>query len=229
MRFGGVVLCGGKSTRMGYPKALLPFGSETTLQRVTRLLGEVVAPIAVVASEGQALPALPNDAIVTHDRRAGRGPLEGLHAGLMTLQDACDAVYLTSCDAPRLAPAFVRRMTELLGDYQVAVPCDGAFCHPLAAVYRMDVLPLVEELLAEDRLRLGLLFERAATRRIAMEDLRSVDPDLATLANLNDPSDYLNALAAEGLAPPAGILEHWTRESPETPENSTRSQRVRRR
>ena len=46
---GGVVLCGGKSTRMGQSKAMLPFGNELLLQRVVRILGEVVSPIVVVA------------------------------------------------------------------------------------------------------------------------------------------------------------------------------------
>ena len=52
----GIVLCGGKSTRMGSSKALLPFGSETMLQRVVRLLGEVVSPMVVVAAVDQELP-----------------------------------------------------------------------------------------------------------------------------------------------------------------------------
>ena len=65
MTAAGIVLCGGKSTRMGTSKALLPFGPETMLQRVVRLLGEVVAPIVVVAASDQTLPDLPPGVIVT--------------------------------------------------------------------------------------------------------------------------------------------------------------------
>ncbi|MCA9165188.1 MAG: NTP transferase domain-containing protein, partial [Planctomycetales bacterium] len=57
--FAGVVLCGGKSRRMGESKATLPFGDELMVQRVVRLLSEVVSPIVVVAAEGQTLPELP--------------------------------------------------------------------------------------------------------------------------------------------------------------------------
>jgi molybdopterin-guanine dinucleotide biosynthesis protein A len=67
----GIVLCGGKSTRMGSSKALLPFGSETMLQRVVRLLGKVVSPLVVVAAVEQELPALPRDVIVARDEREG--------------------------------------------------------------------------------------------------------------------------------------------------------------
>ena len=65
------MLCGGKSTRMGEPKATLPFGPETMLQRVVRLLGTVVSPIVAVAAREQVLPALPADVIATSARRAG--------------------------------------------------------------------------------------------------------------------------------------------------------------
>ena len=106
-RSGGIVLCGGKSTRMGVAKATLPFGPETMLQRVVRLLGTVVSPIVVVAARDQDLPVLPPDVIVTRDEREARGPLEGLRAGLKALPPAVDAAYVTSCDVPLLVPAFV--------------------------------------------------------------------------------------------------------------------------
>src|SRR3982750_1451674 len=64
MQIGGVILCGGKSSRMGYPKALLPFGPELMLQRMVRLLGEVVSPIVVVAAPEQELPELPPDVLL---------------------------------------------------------------------------------------------------------------------------------------------------------------------
>jgi molybdenum cofactor guanylyltransferase len=55
---GGVVLCGGKSTRMGSPKHALKFGEEVLLQRVCRILSTVVEPIVVVAAQDQELPTL---------------------------------------------------------------------------------------------------------------------------------------------------------------------------
>src|SRR5688572_15258054 len=100
MQFGGIVLCGGKSSRMGYPKALLPFGPELMLQRVVRLLREVVSPIVVVAAHDQALPPLPSDTLLARDERPERGPLEGLHAGLAALAGRVEAAYATSCDVP---------------------------------------------------------------------------------------------------------------------------------
>ncbi|HXT58873.1 MAG TPA: molybdenum cofactor guanylyltransferase [Pirellulales bacterium] len=197
---GGIVLCGGKSSRMGTPKALLPFGPERMLQRVVRLLGEAVRPIVVVAAADQELPELPPEVVVSRDRREYRGPLEGLAGGLAALGESCEAAYATACDVPFLRPEFVRRMIELLGDHEIAIPLADGFHHPLAAVYRTRVRPQIDRLLAADRLRPVFLYELVRTREISAEELLDVDPELKTLRNLNRPEDYRAALEAAKLA-----------------------------
>ena len=199
MHAAGIVLCGGKSTRMGSPKALLPFGPETMLQRVVRLLGTKVSPIVVVAAPEQPLPKLPAPVLVTRDEREGRGPLEGLSAGLKALPEAVDVAYATSCDVPLLVPSFVQRMIELLGEHDIAVMEVDGFSHPLSAVYRRSTLQHIEVLLIQDRLRPVFLFETVRTRRVKPAEVTEVDPTLLTLRNLNDRADYLNALSSAGL------------------------------
>ena len=201
MTAGGVVLCGGKSTRMGVSKATLPFGPETMLQRVVRLLGTVVSPVIVVAAREQSLPELPDDVIVTRDEREQRGPLEGLRAGLTALPNSVDIAYVTSCDVPLLVPGFVERMVELLGDHDIAVMEIDGFPHPLSAVYRRDTLPHVQALLEKERLRPVFLFDAVRTRRVRPEEMASVDRDLRTLRNLNTREDYVAALSEAGLSP----------------------------
>jgi molybdenum cofactor guanylyltransferase len=186
---------------MGTSKALLPFGPETMLQRVVRLLGSVVSPIVVVAAEDQSLPTLPPDIILTRDEREARGPLEGIRAGLKALPAHVDAAYITSCDVPLLVPGFVRRMIELAAGYDIAVTEVDGFAHPLSAIYRRAALPHAEALLAEDQLRVSHLFKRVRTRRVPTSEMVGVDPGLQTLQNLNTPEDYAAALAAAGLDP----------------------------
>jgi len=198
MRIGGVILCGGKSSRMGFPKALLPFGPELMLQRVVRLLSEVVSPIVVVAAPEQDLPELPVDIILARDEREGRGPLEGLLAGLMPLVGRVDAAYATSCDVPLLKADFVRQMIARLGKHDIAVPVEEKYQHPLAAVYRTAVVPHIADLLAHDQLRPTFLFERVRTLRVPVEQLKAADPQLQTLANLNQPADYIAAASSAG-------------------------------
>jgi molybdenum cofactor guanylyltransferase len=200
MNAAGIVLCGGKSTRMGSSKALLPFGAETMLQRVVRLLATVVSPIVVVSAAEQSLPGLPADVIVTRDEQEGRGPLEGLRAGLKALPGTSESAYVTSCDVPLLVPGFVRQMIDLLGDHEIAgMEIDGC-PKPLSAVYRRTTLPHVEALLAQDRLRPVFLFDAVRTRRVQPAEMVSADPELLTLRNLNTREDYLEALSSAGLA-----------------------------
>jgi len=199
MTVGGVVLCGGKSTRMGAPKATLPFGDETMLQRVVRLLETAVSPIVVVAAQEQSLPPLPAHVAITRDEREAKGPLEGIRAGLSALPRSIDAAYITSCDVPLLVPAFVDRMIALMGDHDIAVMEIDGFPHPLSAIYRRDTLPHVESLLAADRLRPVFLFDAVRTRKVKPEEMLEVDPELRTLRNLNTPEDYRAALADAGL------------------------------
>ena len=200
MKRGGIVLCGGKSSRMGRDKATLPFGPERMLQRVVRLVGEVVDEIVVVRASNQQLPSLPQDVRVVRDEREGRGPLEGLLAGLKGIEDNADAVFATSCDVPLLVPEFVAHLFSLLNDHDIVVPKDDKFHHPLAAVYRVQAaLPQVEILLAADRMRPAFLFEDCDTLEIPVEELRVADPGLVSLMNLNRWEDYTSALEIAGV------------------------------
>ena len=202
MKKGAIILCGGKSSRMGRDKATLPFGPELMLQRVVRIVSEVVdsSAIVVVAAPEQILPEIPATVIISRDEHPARGPLEGLAAGLRSMPDFVDAIYATSCDVPLLSPHFMQAMFNRLGQHDIAVPYDGQYFHPLAAVYRPCVLAVVQSLLASDRLRPVFLFDEVRTLRVPAEDLRDVDPQLSTLLNLNHPEDYRAALALAGLA-----------------------------
>lgn len=190
---------------MGESKATLPFGEESMLARVVRLMGETVPmrSMVVVAAPGQDLPDLPKGITLAHDDREDQGPLEGLRVGLTALGGQVEAAYATACDVPLLVPAFVDRMFSLLGDNDIAVPVEGRFHHPLAAVYRPGVVDRIESLLEEGVRRPFALFERCQTRFVPIDELRSVDPELATLRNLNRPDDYQAALRSAGYSLPA--------------------------
>lgn len=195
---GGIVLCGGQSTRMGRPKLSLPFGAETMLGRVVRILREVVGPVVVVAAPGQEVPALPPDVRLVRDEQERLGPLGGLAVGLAALRPQVPAAYVSSCDAPLLRPAFVRAMIDALGEDDLAIPCDGRFHHPLAAVYRTQLEDDVRALIAAGRLRPVFLLDRCRAREVDVDELRRVDPRLDSLRNTNRPEDYEAALRDAG-------------------------------
>jgi molybdopterin-guanine dinucleotide biosynthesis protein A len=97
-------------------------------------------------------------------------------------------------------------MIAELDDHDIAVPTDGPFHHPLAAVYRTSVTQVIGKLLAADQLRPVFLFDRVATCRVPVSELTAVDPRLDTLKNLNRPEDYLAALDEAGFAVEPAVL-----------------------
>lgn len=206
---GAIIVCGGKSNRMGTSKAMLPFGGELLLQRIARIVREaVVGPIVVVAAREHLLPALPNDVRIVFDEHEALGPLEGLRVGLGALGEsaagatACEIAFAVSCDVPLLQPALVRRICErLTSEFDAAAPRSAGYLHPLAAAYRIDtVLPHVERLVAARKLRATGLLDDLRTRIIEEDELRVVDPELSGLRNMNTPEEYAALLALAGIS-----------------------------
>ena len=124
MRAAGVVLAGGRSTRMGTPKAALPWGATTLLAHVAAILREAVdGPLIVVRAAGQELPPLPPGIDVVEDPVAGVGPLAGILAGLAAAAGRAEAAYVSAVDMPHLRPAFVRRVLAGLEPlYEISSP-----------------------------------------------------------------------------------------------------------
>ena len=110
------------------------------------------------------LPALASRVGIAYDARPGRGPLEGIRAGLLALQGTADAAFVSSCDAPLLRTEFVRRLVTLLGDHPAVAPRIEGHWHPLTGVYRLELWPRIEQMLAKDRLRVRDVLEACGAR-----------------------------------------------------------------
>jgi molybdopterin-guanine dinucleotide biosynthesis protein A len=199
---------------MGSPKAGLEWHGSTLLRRVTGLLARAVdGPVVVVRAPDQALPDLDRGVELVADALAGRGPLQGLAAGLAAIGDRAEFVYVSSTDVPLLHPAFVRRVVGAFTDeVDVVLPEIGGYRQPLAAAYRVGLLGAVEELIAADRLKPAFLFERCRVLALSETDMlrdrfvARLDPDLESVSNLNEPADYQRAHA---LAPPDIEVERF--------------------
>jgi molybdopterin-guanine dinucleotide biosynthesis protein A len=188
---------------MGSPKAALEWHGSTLLRRVTGLVArEVDGPVVVVRAPDQELPELDGAIEFVADAREGRGPLQGLAAGLAAIDNRAAVAYVSSTDVPLLHPAFVRRVIgAFTDDVDVVLPEIGGYRQPLAAAYRVGLLDEVEQLVAADRLKPAFLFERCRVLRLSDAEmlrdgaLARLDPDLGSVSNLNEPSDYERARA----------------------------------
>jgi molybdenum cofactor guanylyltransferase len=196
MNRGAIILCGGRSVRMGRDKATMPFGGETLLARVVRIVSQVVPAerIVCVAAAGQKLPAILDGVRVVRDEYPNAGPLGGLATGLAAVCEDSGAVFACGCDAPLLSPAFVSRLFEQLGDYEIAIPREGEQLHPLAAVYRTEILSHAELLLADGERSLLALVDCCNTRQLPADDFRDIDPELLSLLGCNTDEEYRSLL-----------------------------------
>jgi molybdopterin-guanine dinucleotide biosynthesis protein A len=203
MKSAGIVLAGGRSSRMGTPKAALEWHGSTLLRRVTGILARAVdGPVVVVRAPDQPLPELSPAVELAEDPVEGRGPLQGLAVGLAAVEDRAAVAFLSSTDVPLLHPMFVSRVLAAMSDdVDVVLPVARGFPQPLAAAYRVGVRPTVERLLVADQLKPAFLFEECRVLRVDEAQLlrgsrlASIDPDLDSVLNLNEPSDYAAARA----------------------------------
>jgi molybdopterin-guanine dinucleotide biosynthesis protein A len=203
LSFAGIVLAGGRSSRMGTSKAALEWHGSTLLWRTLAIISRVTdGPAIVVRAAGQPLPALPPNVEVVDDPREGLGPVQGLAAGLRAIADRAEVAFVSSTDLPFLHPAFVRRVLRTAeAGADVVLPVARGYPQPLAAAYRATLAPVAERLVAEQRLRPAFLFERCTVSRLDEDALRAdpvlaaLDPDLDSLVNVNEPADYEAARA----------------------------------
>ena len=190
---------------MGSPKAALEWHGSTLLRRTAGILARATGgPVIIVRAPGQELPDLPRDILIAEDAREGKGPLQGIAAGLAALAGHADVAFITSTDLPFLHPAFVSRVLgAVTGDEgtDVALPVARGFRQPLAAAYRVSLAEAAEQLVAEDRLRPAFLFDQCAVEKLDDDALKrdpvlaKLDPDLESVVNINTPEEYQAARA----------------------------------
>jgi molybdopterin-guanine dinucleotide biosynthesis protein A len=189
---------------MGTPKAALEWHGSTLLRRAVGILARVAdGPVVVVRAAGQDLPVLPAGTMVVEDPAEGKGPVQGIAAGLAALAGQAEAAFVSSTDMPFLHPAFVRHVLRVVREdgVDVCLPVARGYMQPLAAAYRTSLAGTVARLVKEDRLRPAFLFGECAVRRLDDAALKSdpllaaLDPELDSVLNVNEPGDYQAARA----------------------------------
>jgi molybdenum cofactor guanylyltransferase len=198
---GAVILAGGRSSRMGLPKAALPFGSSTIIQRLIDTLSGAFTEIVIVAAPTRDEPfsidrILKDRAaglIIERDDTAFEGPVAAMRRGLARARG--EIVFACSCDLPLLRSELAPALCAMLTGEDAVIPQIEGLPQPLCAVYRRE--PTVAALAAMEAAgehRLTLIAERLNIRPIYEPALRAIDPDLRSFLNVNTADDYTRAL-----------------------------------
>jgi molybdopterin-guanine dinucleotide biosynthesis protein A len=185
----GIVLCGGRSTRMGEDKGALPFGHETMLDRVVRIVRAITDDVIVVARTDQQVPA---DVSTVHDPVDDLGPLAGIAAGLAASKT--DLNVVVACDMPLIKPQVLQRLIDAIGNCDACVAVADGHASALCGVYRSRVAPDAQALLDSGERRVMRLLDRVQTKRVDAARLRDIDPELDTFVSCDTAEKYQWAL-----------------------------------
>ncbi len=172
-----ILLAGGFSSRMGRCKAELDWHGVPLVQhQVEKLRGLGIGEIVL---SGFAAPV--EGTVYAPDVVPHRGPLSGIHAGLLTVSRS--AALVIPVDAPLLPEELLR---QLIRAHTVGVTAvsHGGEIEPLIAVYDRALAGDCEEILQSPRTSVRRLLERTETRTLEYAG------DLRLLANCNTPEEY---------------------------------------
>jgi molybdenum cofactor guanylyltransferase len=196
----GIVLCGGRSQRMGRPKALLPWFGRSLIEHVVERLAPCVDEVLVVRSSGLELPASLAARVVV-DREPERGPLAALRDGLAAAR--AELAFVTSVDAPFLSPGHIAALfAEAEGHGRATAARADGFLQVLSAVYPCAAWREADALLIE-----GIASPTAFLERLGFVVLETDPADgIAPWTGFNTPAEYL-ALARRQDPRAAAVVE----------------------
>lgn len=186
----GVVLAGGRSSRMGRNKAFLDFGSKSIVEHTIELFKSIFSEIILVANSPEEYKEL--GVRVVADIFPGKGSLGGIYTGLF--YSLHDHAFVVSCDMPFLKKDLIRFLIGLKEDYDVTVPRHRNGYEPLHAVYSKKCLKPIEFMLSKGDLRIVGFYPDVRVREVSEEELCPYNPDPSAFININTPEEYEEAL-----------------------------------
>lgn len=196
-----IILAGGRSSRMGCNKALLPLAGVPVIQKLIPEFEQITDKLIVVAAKEHVYDSLGYP--IVSDLFPGAGPLAGLHAGLISSLTAWN--FVVACDMPFATKGVFHVLAEIAmkeeqdqndsDKVQAIIPILDGRAQPLLAAYHRSVLPSLELSLLHNELAMNRWTESLRVRYIPGEVLSKVTGISQALLsfNMNRPEDYEQA------------------------------------
>lgn len=189
----GVLLTGGESRRMGQNKALLEINGKSLIQKNLDVLKNICSEVIISSRDeklyhGYGYPVIP-------DVLKGKGPLGGLYSVLQKAN--YEKVFLVGCDMPFINEEAIRWLFQELEDFDTVVPYIDGKMHPLHAFYHRRIMPVIEEKLYNDKLRLADVLDECQTKVVDCDkilDLTLKKELEKSVMNINTPEEWQKAL-----------------------------------
>jgi molybdopterin-guanine dinucleotide biosynthesis protein A len=174
-----VILAGGKSTRMGQDKNMLPINEQPMIGHIHEQLSTYFSQIVISANDKARYSFL--GITIVQDKVTGKGPLMGIASALRASKN--DVNFVVACDIPTIDISLVRTMLRQIGDYDAVVPKVGpSHYEPLFAVYSKKALPLLDK-----ALQLGIY---RVVDALNLCNVMYIDLSCRRFTNINTMDDY---------------------------------------
>jgi molybdopterin-guanine dinucleotide biosynthesis protein A len=188
----GIILSGGKSTRMGGKnKAFLSLNGEVVIERVLKLFKELFDETIVVTNSP--LEYLDYDVHIVTDIIKGKAALGGIYTGLFYASS--EHCFVSACDMPFLDKRFIEYMISKIKGHDIIVPQASDGFQPLHAIYSKKCIPLMKKLIDRDELKIRILYKKMNTLTLSTDTITSFDPDERMFLNINSEEDLKHILA----------------------------------
>ena len=185
----GIILCGGKSSRMGVNKALLKLSGSNTIEIISKLMRELFKRVMLITNEPGLYEFLKLESF--EDIYKEKGPLGGIHSGLK--HSDTDKNFVISCDIPLISREAIKFITDYPSEKSIKVPFADGHIQQLCGVYSKACLPAVEGILIvkdnHKKCNVLKLIERTGAEIINIGiEMQGCAPD--TFFNMNSMTDY---------------------------------------
>jgi molybdopterin-guanine dinucleotide biosynthesis protein A len=182
----GIILAGGKNTRMGgRDKAFLHVDGHTVFERTLAVLRGCFSHVLVVSNDQEKFAAF--DVETTKDELPSFGPLSGLHAGLGRIR--APYAFVVACDMPFLRRDPIRFLVSRVSDQDAVVPCWDGDIEPLHAVYAASLRPRIAEAVKAGARAVRDLLPLIRVEYVPEGVMSSVRGAEESLRNVNTPED----------------------------------------
>lgn len=186
----GVILSGGKSSRMGTDKSLLRLNDRPIIEHIYDEMKKLTKHIAIITNKKSAYKYL--QVPLYGDRYNDKGPLAGIESALYHVK--ANIFIFSACDTPFIQAPVYEQLLEHIDNYDAVVPTYQGRKHPLSGVYKQSIWRFVKRHLENNHLRVMSFFDDIHVKYI--DSFPGISEDLLKLHffNMNVPSQYEEAI-----------------------------------
>ncbi|UCD83205.1 MAG: molybdenum cofactor guanylyltransferase [Deltaproteobacteria bacterium] len=188
----GIILAGGKSTRLKQDKAFVEIGGKKVIEKIIYVLSSLFEENVIVIGYPDNTYENLGAKVVT-DLIPGKDSLGGIYTGLHS--SSYHHSFIVACDMPFINRELIKYLKSVVDDYDVVVPKVSSHFEPLHAIYSKGCLKHIEKLINEDNLRILDFYQQVRVRTVSDQEIRRFDPRMRSFFNVNTQNDLKEALA----------------------------------